>query len=61
MTTTTGPPAPDRVILRSWAAVFTFDAAPVITCPECRQPSPALQDVWAAVQWVARHQRDCPA
>jgi hypothetical protein len=52
---------PDRVMVLSWFDVFVFDDAPAITCPDCGQQSPGLPDVWAAVRWADKHQRECPA
>jgi hypothetical protein len=61
MSGTSKPAAPDRVAVLPWFDVFAFDDAPTITCPDCDEQSPELPDVWAAVRWADKHQRECPA
>jgi hypothetical protein len=60
MTRISAPPG-HRIAVLEWFDVFTFDLAPTITCPDCMLVSPELRDVWEAVLWADRHQRECPA
>jgi hypothetical protein len=52
---------PYRIAVLSWFDVFVFDDPPTITCPDCGEVSPELRDVWAAVRWADKHQRECAA
>ena len=50
------------VLVRDWYDVYAFVERDVqLICPDCDKISPELENVFAAVKWVEKHSKECPA